>query len=318
MTNKGDQKNAPRQRTKRNRSETDGSQKLKGTRTRISKAQKTDMTPVDTPTTRKNPTKKMMLGGGGLNEPRSLKGISFKELYVESYKTWNGNTPGNLKVEGKTQNHSRASQILDVMNWFCTDIEKTIMKSEGNDVLKGLIAQNLSNCVAHSTSSKYVELKIKKKPRTLTMQAGRTYKAIPCTAWDDYRQAINKASKLAKLKPWKYTAEICKQTREAYRASNYFPECIKLPEDKPKKRQYKPKAKPTGNKILVPGQLKKKVSSTAKKSSPPKRPRKKKPKTAAKPTTESLPTSNETDNMDDEEPELLTQLPGTAITSDNA
>ena len=121
------------------------------------------------------------------------------------------------------------------MNWFCTDTEKTIMKSDGNDVLKGLIAQNLSNCVAHSTSSKYVELKIQKKPRTLSMQLGRTYKAIPCTAWDDYRQAINKASKLANLEPWKYTPEICKQTREVYKASNYFPECIKLPEDQSKK-----------------------------------------------------------------------------------
>ena len=120
------------------------------------------------------------------------------------------------------------------------------------------------------------------------------------------------------MKPWKYTAEICKQTREAYRANNYFPECIKLPEDKSKKAQNKRKTKPPGNKILVKGQTKKKASITAKKSSPPKRPRKKKPKTAAKPTTESLPTSNETDNMDDEEPELLTQLPGTAITSDNA
>ena len=58
MTNKGDQKNDSRQRTKRNRSETDGSQKLKGTRTRIGKAQKIDMTPVDTPTTRKDPNKK--------------------------------------------------------------------------------------------------------------------------------------------------------------------------------------------------------------------------------------------------------------------
>ena len=81
------------------------------------------------------------------------------------------------------------------MNCFCTGLEMKMMKSVGNDTLKGLIAQNLSNCVAHSTSSKYTELNIKKKHRILIMQLGKAYKAIPCTAWDDFRQVINKARK---------------------------------------------------------------------------------------------------------------------------
>ena len=81
------------------------------------------------------------------------------------------------------------------MNWFCTEKEMKLMKSAGNEALKGLIAQNLSNCLAHSTSTKYIELKITKKPRTLQMQPGRTYKPIPCTARDDFRLTINKATK---------------------------------------------------------------------------------------------------------------------------
>ena len=118
---------------------------------------------------------------------RLLKGITFQGLFDESYREWGEKPPEDTKKLRKSQNLSKASQILDLMNWFSTKKENEIMNSAGNGTLKELIASTLSNCVAHSTSAKYIELNIQKKPQKLQMPPGKKYKKIPCTTWDDYK-----------------------------------------------------------------------------------------------------------------------------------
>ena len=74
------------------------------------------------------------------------------------------------------------------MNWFRTKKEKQILKSAGNEKLKKLISHNLSNCMVHAISLKYIELRIKKKPQKLNIQPRNKYCLIPCTAYDNYKK----------------------------------------------------------------------------------------------------------------------------------
>ena len=50
-------------------------------------------------------------------ELRSLKGTSSKDLYFEVYTQWKGKILGDFcRERGNSQNHSRASNIIDTMN----------------------------------------------------------------------------------------------------------------------------------------------------------------------------------------------------------
>ena len=162
-----------------------------------------DMTPITIPVKRsitgsletkgsRKPKKLILSPPDPLDKPelRSLRGTSFEDLYYEVYTQWKGNIPGDLsKEKGNTQNHSRASNIIDAMNWFRTKKEKQILKSAGNEKIKKLISHNLSNCMVHAISLKYIELKIKKKPQTLNMKPINNYCSIPCIAYEDYKKA---------------------------------------------------------------------------------------------------------------------------------
>ena len=103
---------------------------------------KIDMTPITTPVKRsitgsletkgsRKPKKLILSPPDPLEKPelRSLRGTSFEDLYYEVYTQWKGNIPGDLsKEKGNTQHHTRASNIIDAMNWFRTQKEKEILK----------------------------------------------------------------------------------------------------------------------------------------------------------------------------------------------
>ena len=157
-----------------------------------------------------------VLGGELKKECRSLKRISFEGLFVESYKEWEGKNPKNLKAPGKQTKLLKNIANIRCNEFFCTDKESEIMKSAGNDALKELIANNLSNYVAHSPSAKYIELRVNNEPQKLTLKPGKQCAQIPCTAWDDLKKTINNASKEKILQTWKYTPTMCKQLCQTY------------------------------------------------------------------------------------------------------
>ena len=120
------------------------------------------------------------------------------------------------------------------------------------------------------------------------MLPGKTYKKLPCTAWNDYKATITKACKAQQLEAWRFTQTLCQKLRQNYIDTNYFPECIEVPADKTKRTiprsnraagKSRKKSDPSLS-ILVGGETRKEPAK--KKQAPKKKAPKNKPPEEAK------------------------------------